>query len=133
MCWRRSACDGRPASTCSPPSHARRSRARGLWAGSADSSGPDFLAVFDVHEPGNGDRYGALLTTVPVPGRGNGPHHMEHDVAADGRLFANGFRSGQSFIFVGSHLEFQEDGLQARGAHVEVAHDEPRVAHAREQ
>lgn len=69
-----------------------------VWAGTIDSSAPDFLAVFDVREHGT-DRYGSLVTTVPVPGRGNGPHHTEHELAADRRLFANGFRSGQSFIF----------------------------------
>ncbi len=70
-----------------------------VWSGSSDSSGPDFLAVFDVRDQGTGDRYGALITTIPVPGRGNGPHHTEHEMPADGQLFANGFRSGQSFIF----------------------------------
>jgi hypothetical protein len=69
-----------------------------VWAGTIDSSAPDFLAVFDVRDRG-GDRYGALVTTIPVPGRGNGPHHTEHEMPADGQLFANGFRSGQSFIF----------------------------------
>ena len=68
-----------------------------LWTASADSTAPDFLAVFDV-EP-QGDRYGRLVTTVPVPGRGNVPHHTEHAMAADDRLFANGFGSGQTFIF----------------------------------
>ncbi|WP_309671874.1 hypothetical protein [Gemmatimonas sp.] len=70
-----------------------------LWTASADSSGPDFLAVYDVRDNAKAARYGALVTTVAVPGRGNGPHHTEHDMPADGRLFANGFRSGQSFVF----------------------------------
>ncbi len=68
-----------------------------LWTASADSTQPDFLAVLDVTEsPG---RYGRLVTTIPVPGRGNGPHHTEHEMPADRQLFANGFASGQSFIF----------------------------------
>ena len=70
-----------------------------LWSASIDSSGPDFLAVYDVRDNATADRYGALVTTIPVPGRGNGTHHIEHDMPADGQLFANGFRSGQSFIF----------------------------------
>ena len=70
-----------------------------VWTASADSSGPDFLAVYDIREQANAARYGALVTTVAVPGRSNGPHHTEHDMPADGRLFANGFRSGQSFVF----------------------------------
>jgi len=68
-----------------------------VWTGAADSTAADFLAVFDVTE--RPDRYGEVLTTIPVPGRGNGPHHTEHEVAGDGRLFANGFASGRTFIF----------------------------------
>ena len=68
-----------------------------LWTGSADSTQPDFLAVFDARAAS--PRYGTLVTTVPVPGRTNGPHHTEHAMPADGRLFANGFDRGQSFIF----------------------------------
>ncbi|MEP6991033.1 MAG: hypothetical protein ABJA80_08910 [bacterium] len=68
-----------------------------LWTASADSTQPDFLAVLDV-DPGHA-RYGDIITTVAVPGRKNGPHHSEHEMPADGRLFVNGFASGQSFIF----------------------------------
>lgn len=68
-----------------------------LWTGSADSTQPDFLAVLDVR-PDTG-RYGAVIATVPVSGRNNGPHHTEHELAADRQLFANGFASGRSFIF----------------------------------
>lgn len=68
-----------------------------LWTASADESQLDFLAVLDVTE--SEGRYGRLVTTLPVPGRGNGPHHTEHEMPADGRLFANGFESGQSFVF----------------------------------
>jgi hypothetical protein len=68
-----------------------------LWTASADASQPDFLAVLDVTE--NAGRYGRLVTTLPVPGRGNGPHHTEHEMPADRQLFANGFTSGQSFVF----------------------------------
>ncbi len=70
-----------------------------VWASSADSSGPDFLAVYDVRDRPETARYGALVTTLPVPGRGNRTHHIEHEMPADRQLFANGFGSGQSFIF----------------------------------
>lgn len=70
-----------------------------LWASSADSSGPDFLAVVDVRERPSEERYGALVATVPVPGRAHRTHHTEHELAPDGLLFANGFGSGQSFVF----------------------------------
>ena len=68
-----------------------------LWTASADSSQPDFLAVLDVTE--QPDRYGRLVTTLPVPGLQNMPHHTEHQLAADRRLFANGFATGQTFVF----------------------------------
>ena len=68
-----------------------------LWTGSTDTTKRDFLAVLDA-DPKSA-RYGKLLTTVPVPGQHNGPHHSEHEMPADGRLFVNGFASGQSFIF----------------------------------
>jgi len=70
-----------------------------LWASSVDSSAPDFLAVYDVRDKGVPERYGTLVTTLPVPGRGNRTHHTEHMMPADGQLFANGFGSGQTFIF----------------------------------
>lgn len=68
-----------------------------LWTASDDATQPDFLAVLDVTE--DGSRYGRLVATLPVPGHGNRPHHTEHEMPADGRLFANGFGSGQSFVF----------------------------------
>jgi hypothetical protein len=68
-----------------------------VWTASSDTTQPDFLAVYDVR-PAAG-RYGRLVTTVPVPGRQNRPHHTEHEMPADGRLLANGFGSGQTFIF----------------------------------
>jgi hypothetical protein len=68
-----------------------------LWTASADSTQPDFLAVLDVTE--DSARYGRLVTTLPVPGRRNRPHHTEHELPADRQLFANGFGSGQTFVF----------------------------------
>ena len=68
-----------------------------LWTASADTAAPDFLAVVDVR-PDTG-RYGSLVTTLPVSGFRNGPHHTEHELPADRMLFANGFATGRSFIF----------------------------------
>ena len=68
-----------------------------LWTGSADSTQPDFLAVLDARA--SSASYGRLVATVPVPGRRNQPHHSEHELAADGRLFVNGFGTGQTFVF----------------------------------
>ena len=68
-----------------------------LWTAADGGVEPDFLAVLDVTE--NDDRYGRLVTTLPVPGRGNDNHHTEHEMPADGQLFANGFGTGQTFVF----------------------------------
>ena len=71
-----------------------------LWTASADTTQPDFLAVVDVTaSTSDTGRYGRLVTTLPVPGLMNRPHHTEHEMPADKQLFANGFGSGRSFIF----------------------------------
>jgi len=68
-----------------------------VWTGSADSTQPDFLAVFDARS--SSSSYGRLIATVPVPGRRNHPHHTEYQMPVDDLLFANGFATGQTFIF----------------------------------
>lgn len=70
-----------------------------LWTAAADTSAPDFLAVYDIRDDQSSANYGKLITTLPVPGRGHRTHHTEHELAADGQLFANGYGTGQSFIF----------------------------------
>ena len=87
------ACTARAPEPASPPA----AEYLYLWTASADAAQPDFLAVLDVSD--RGERYGRLVTTLPVPGRANGPHHTEHEMPADGQLFANGFATGQSFVF----------------------------------
>lgn len=68
-----------------------------LWTAAADSTAPDFLAVYDVRS--DSGHYGEVVTTVPVGSGNNKPHHSEHTLAADRQLFVNGFGSGQSWIF----------------------------------
>lgn len=68
-----------------------------LWTGSADTTQPDFLAVLDVTE--DSVRYGRVVTTLAVPTARNSPHHTEHELAADHRLFASGTASGRTYIF----------------------------------
>jgi len=69
-----------------------------LWTSAADSSAPDFLAVYDVRDRGAA-AYGTLVTTLAVPGAGRRTHHTEHEMPADAQLFANDFGSGESYIF----------------------------------
>jgi hypothetical protein len=68
-----------------------------VWTAAADSTSPDFLAVLDVRA--DVDRYGSIVATLTVPGLGNVPHHTEHEMAGDGLLLANGFATGQTYIF----------------------------------
>lgn len=82
---------------CARPERAAPADYLFVWTASADSTQPDFLAVLDVTE--DSVHYGRLVTTLPVPGRHNVPHHTEHEMPADGLLFANGFATGQTFIF----------------------------------
>lgn len=82
---------------CAPTEAPRPAEYLYAWTASVDSTEPDFLAVLDV-TPDTGT-YGRLVTTLPVPGAGNMPHHTEHEMPADRQLFANGFNSGQTFVF----------------------------------
>jgi hypothetical protein len=68
-----------------------------VWTAGADSTQPDFLSVFDVGA--ESDRYGSVVATLTVPGLRNVPHHTEHEMAGDGLLFANGYVTGQTYIF----------------------------------
>lgn len=89
------------AAVATPHAHAQRASAPSdflyVWTGSADTTQSDFLAVIDARAGSRG--YGRLVTTVPVPGRNNHPHHTEHALADDRKLFANGFGSGRTFVF----------------------------------
>lgn len=68
-----------------------------VWTGDRDTLHSDFLAVLDVR-PGS-PNYARVLATVSVEARNTGPHHTEHQVEADGLLFANGFNAGRTFRF----------------------------------
>lgn len=80
-----------------PPETARAADLLYVWAGDADEADPDFLAVIDA-QPAS-PRYGQVLTTVPVDGRGNVPHHTEYEVTPGRLLFANGWNTGRTFLF----------------------------------
>ena len=68
-----------------------------VWAGDADKKESDFLAVLDA-DP-RSPRYGAVVATVPVGAVATSPHHTEHEMSADGVLWANGFDSSRTFRF----------------------------------
>lgn len=68
-----------------------------VWTAGADSTQPDYLAVLNVQP--EDERYGSLVATLPVPGVRNRPHHTEHEMAEGGLLLANGFATGQTYIF----------------------------------
>jgi hypothetical protein len=91
------ACASRPADSPSPAA-VRAPQYLFVWTAAPDSIRPDYLAVMDVTERGD-SAYGRIVTTLDVPGRGNVPHHTEHEMSQSGRLFANGFGAGKTWIF----------------------------------
>ena len=88
------ACASQPAGSPSP-SALRAPQYLFLWTAAPDSTRPDYLAVLDVTERGD-SAYGRVVARLDVPGRGNVPHHTEHQMSPGGRLFANGFGAGKT-------------------------------------
>lgn len=68
-----------------------------VWAGDAAGTASDFLAVLDV-TPGH-PTYGRIVGSAAAGAVGTTPHHTEYTLSETGFLFANGFKSGKSFIF----------------------------------
>lgn len=68
-----------------------------VWARSADTSQPDFLAVVDSlpTSPTYGRVIASVSTGIPV----NFAHHTNYDMPPNGILFANDYSSGISFRF----------------------------------
>ena len=67
-----------------------------VWAGDADGTDSDFLAVIDASPLS--ERYGEVVASVPVGNTGRA-HHTEHVMPSGNRLVANSFDIGQSWIF----------------------------------
>jgi len=68
-----------------------------VWAGDAAGTASDFLAVLDVTP--RHPTYGRVVSSVAAGAVGTTPHHTEYTLSETGFLFANGFKSGKSFIF----------------------------------
>lgn len=67
------------------------------WLKDNDAAHPAFLAVIDA-DPASGT-YGEVLTTATTGVPLEDAHHTPHALPANGRLFANAFRDGRTFIF----------------------------------
>jgi hypothetical protein len=68
-----------------------------VWAGDADRTDSDFLAVIDANP--TSATYGKVLRTIPVRSRGNDPCGLDGAMRADRRVFATGVASGRTFVF----------------------------------
>lgn len=68
-----------------------------LWAGDSAGVASDFLAVIDA-DPRSA-QYGRIVASLPTGAAGTHPHHTEAEMPADGHLLANGFATGQSWLF----------------------------------
>src|SRR4051812_39602428 len=67
------------------------------WCGDVEKKSSDFLAVIDA-EPSS-PTYGKVLRTAPTGVAGTRPHHTEIEMPVGGLLMANGFESGQTWIY----------------------------------
>jgi hypothetical protein len=88
------ACHASTGGTRPPPAG---SRYVFLWAGDADKTSSDFLAVVDADPHSTG--YASVVATLPVAAIGTRPHHTEYTMPAGGFLWANGFDASKTFIF----------------------------------
>lgn len=66
------------------------------WSGDADEKDSDFLAVIDA-EP-ESPNYGKVVATAPIGVKATMPHHIEYETPPARTLFANGWKSGHSFV-----------------------------------
>ena len=68
-----------------------------VWARSADSTRPrSFLLTLDLRA--GSPTAGQVVKVLPA-GPGKSPHHTEHQLEADGMLFANDFDEGRTYRF----------------------------------
>ncbi|MFE2586962.1 hypothetical protein [Streptomyces sp. NPDC059378] len=88
------------------------------WAGPADTTKPDFMAVIDATK--GSKTYGQVVNTVTMgPGLANEPHHMQYVWHKGDRLYAGGLKADTTFVFDTSQLP------KLRLAGVNVASDTP--------
>ncbi|MEU7905470.1 hypothetical protein [Actinoplanes sp. NPDC049118] len=88
------------------------------WAGPADPTSPDFMAVIDATK--NSPTYGEVVNTLTVgPGLGSEPHHMQYVWHKGDSIFAGGLLSDTTLVLDSSRLP----ALSLRG--VNIASDTP--------
>jgi len=68
-----------------------------VWAGDADRTNADFLAVLDA-DP-TSPSYGKVLKTYPVRSRGNEPQRLNAEPRGDRRVFGTGILTNRTFVF----------------------------------
>ncbi len=68
-----------------------------VWAGDSAQQSSDFLAVIDANA--SSPNYGAVVTSLATGVVGTHPHHTEAEMPADAHLLANGFKTGQTWLF----------------------------------
>jgi hypothetical protein len=68
-----------------------------IWTGDADHAASDFLGVIDA-DP-HSKTYGHIVASVPTGVVGTHPHHTEDFIGPNNHLLADGFHSGQTWLF----------------------------------
>lgn len=84
------------AATAEPAASQSPARYLYAWSGDADEKDSDFLAVIDVDPASPG--YGKVVATATIGAKATMPHHIEYETPPDATLFANGWKSGRSFV-----------------------------------
>lgn len=91
--WLLGACGGPP--DVAPAADADRHLY--VWAGAMDSTVHDALLVIDADTASS--TYATVVGQAEVGAHGTMPHHIERRVSPDGRLLANGWVAGTSWVF----------------------------------
>ena len=68
-----------------------------VWAGDSAEKSSDFLAVIDANP--TSVTYGSVIASAPTGAVGTHPHHTEAELSPNGHLLANGFHTGQTWLF----------------------------------
>lgn len=85
------------AATACQATQQRQSEYLFVWAGDSAAKSSDFLAVVDA-DPQSA-KYGSVIASLPTGASGTHPHHTEAELSANGHLLANGFHTGQTWLF----------------------------------
>lgn len=96
LAWVAAACSHGERAVPAAQAEGGRGRHAYVWAEAADSTGSDALLVYDMDSASAS--FGRLVAELPVGAAKTMPHHIERLVSADGRLLANSWSAGTTWV-----------------------------------